>query len=232
MPTRSEIEEWDTCDLTDAAVRWRALAEESEEAFAQHRANIVSTEWSGDAKDAAVNRVTADAVVVGNHGHVQREGAQIAEDGGNGIRAAKREALEAIAEAEANGFEVGEDLAVRDTRRIDVTTMAERTMAAREHAEDIRWFAERLVQADELAGKRLQEKAVELEGIRFEGEGRDSSVQLVDNEIKLNHCLRSRRCRRVVVPQWSIRRTGLRGLTLTTNHSGAEIWIALTSHHR
>lgn len=187
LPSRSEIENWSTSDLDEAAARWRASATESDEAFAQHRTNILNTNWAGDAKDAAVNRVTADAVVVSNQSAVQRAGTQIAEDGSRDIRAAKREAMDAIAEAEANGFEVGEDLVLRDTREVDETTMAARPRAAREHAEDIRWFAERLVQADELIGKRLQEKAVELEGIRFDGERddrRDGSVQLVDNEIK------------------------------------------------
>lgn len=64
VPSRSEIEEWSTRDLDAAAGRWRASATESDEAFAQHRANIVNTTWAGDAKDAAVNRVTTDAVVV------------------------------------------------------------------------------------------------------------------------------------------------------------------------
>lgn len=177
LPSRSEIEAWSTRDLDAAAARWRTSATASDEAFAQHRANIVNTNWAGDAKDAAVNRVTTDAVVVSNQGAVQRGGAQIAEDGSRDIRAAKQEALDAIAEAEANGFEVGEDLSITDTREVDETEVAARALAAREHAEDIRWFAERLVQADELVGKRLQEKAVELEGIRFDG-----SVQLVDNK--------------------------------------------------
>ena len=161
-------------------------ATESDDAFAQHRANIVNTTWGGDAKDAAVNRVTTDAAVVGNHGAVQRAGAQIAEDGSRDVQAAKQEALDAIAEAEANGFEVGDDLSVTDTREVDETEIAARATAAREHAEDIRWFAERLLQADELVGKRLQEKAHELEGIRFDGEGDDQGdnpVQLVDNKI-------------------------------------------------
>ncbi len=187
LPSRSEIESWSTSDLDAAVARWRTSATESDEAFAQHRANILNTSWTGDAKDAAVNRVTADVVVVSNQSAVQRAGTQIAETGRRDIQAAKREAMDAIAEAEANGFEVGENLALRDTREVDETTMAARSMAAREHAEDIRWFAERLVQADELVGKRLQEKAVELEGIRFDGERddrRDSSIQLVDNEVK------------------------------------------------
>lgn len=113
-------------------------------------------------------------------------GAQIAEDGSRDIQAAKREALGAIAAAEADGFEVGEDLSVTDTREVDENEIAARTLAAREHAEDIRWFAERLAQTDEFVGKRLQEKAVELEDIRFDGERddrSDSSIQLVDNKI-------------------------------------------------
>ncbi|MDG5481315.1 hypothetical protein [Mycolicibacterium gadium] len=186
MLSRSEIEEWSTRDLDAAAGRWRASATESDEAFAQHRANIVNTTWAGDAKDAAVNRVTTDAVVVAGQTAVQRAGAQIAEDGSRDIQAAKREALGAIAAAEADGFEVGEDLSVTDTREVDENEIAARTLAAREHAEDIRWFAERLAQTDEFVGKRLQEKAVELEDIRFDGERddrSDSSIQLVDNKI-------------------------------------------------
>lgn len=186
VPSRSEIEEWSTSDLDAAAGRWRTSATQSDEAFAQHRANIVNTTWAGDAKDAAVNRVTTDAVVVASQTAVQRAGAQIAEDGSRDIQAAKREALGAIAAAEADGFEVGEDLSVTDTREVDETEIAARTMAAREHAEDIRWFAERLSQTDEFVGKRLQDKAVELAGIRFDGERddpSDSSIQLVDNTI-------------------------------------------------
>lgn len=186
LPSRSEIEQWSTRDLDAAAARWRTSATASDEAIAQHRANIVNATWAGDAKDAAVNRVTTDAVVVDSHGAVQRAGAQVAEDGSRDIQAAKREALDAIAAAEAAGFTVGEDLSITDTREVDETEIAARTLAAREHAEDVRWFAERLLQADELVGKRLQEKAVELEGIRFDGEPddtRDGSVQLVDNKI-------------------------------------------------
>lgn len=186
MPSRSEIEEWSTRHLEAAAGRWRTSATESDEAFAQHHANIVNTNWAGDAKDAAVNRVTTDAAVVASQTAVQRAGGQIAEDGSRDIQAAKREALGAIADAEADGFEVGEDLSATDTREVDETEIAARTRAAREHTEDIRWYAERLMQTDEFIGKRLQEKAVELEGTRFDGERDDrpdSSIQLVDNKI-------------------------------------------------
>ncbi|MGV9803560.1 hypothetical protein ACWDTP_36490 [Mycobacterium sp. NPDC003449] len=96
--------------------------------------------------------------------------------------------MAAITAAESDGFAVNEDLSVRDTRQVDVSTIASRHTAAVEHAEDIRWAAQQLAQTDKLVGKRLQDKAVELEGIRFEGEdgGHDGTVRLVDHKIKLN----------------------------------------------
>ena len=174
LPTRSEIESWDTSDLDNAATRWRVLAAGSEELFAQHRHNITAaggTAWTGDARDAAIDRVTADMGVVRNQGDIQREAANIAEDGSRDIQAATRDVLNAIADAEADGFRVGEDLSVTDTRRADLSTMAKRHTARQEHAEDIRWNAERLLQADAYLGERLQAKADELEGVRFAEDG-------------------------------------------------------------
>lgn len=144
--------------------------------------------WTGDAKDAALNRVTSDIAVVGSHSAVMREAARIAENGVADISAAKRDVLAAITETEDDGFRVGEDLSVTDTREPDPPTIAARQLAATEHAEDIRWNAERLVAADALVGRRLQSKSVELEGVRFEAEGEDAgrsgdpTIQLVDNE--------------------------------------------------
>jgi hypothetical protein len=182
MPSRSEIEGWSTSDLDNAAARWRRSAGESEDVFERHRRNIAApggTDWEGDAKDAALDRVTADLVVVRSQGDVQREAAEIAARGSADIRAAQRKALEAIAEAEADGFRVGEGLSVADTRRVDISYMASRQVAATQHAENIRWNAEQLAKADAFVGQRLQAKAAELEGIRFEGEG-ERTVQAVD----------------------------------------------------
>lgn len=189
LPTRSSIENWDTSDLDDAAASWRQSATESENAFDQHRRNVASpggTTWEGDGKDAALDRVTADVAVVGRQSAVLRDAADLARNGGQDIKAAKAKAVEAITAAEDDGFRVDEDLKLTDTRRYDITTIVERNRAAAEHAEDIRWTAEQLVQADNLVGQRLQNKALELEGIRFDGDaaGRPGSVQLMSNEIK------------------------------------------------
>lgn len=87
--TRSGIEHWDTSYLDAAATAWRQAAAKSEAAFDQHRQNIASpggTTWEGDAKDAALDRVTADVVVVGHQAGALREAADIAENGRRGRR--------------------------------------------------------------------------------------------------------------------------------------------------
>ncbi len=171
MPTRSQIEGWDTTHLDEAAARWRQLAARSEELFEWHRQNVAApggTEWSGDAGDAALDRATTDAAVVRKQGDIQREAANIAEDGSRDITLAVGQVLEAVAAAEADGFEVGEDLSIRDTHRIDVSIIAVRYTASQEHAEDIRWHAERLMQTDIYLSQRLQGKAFELDALRFD----------------------------------------------------------------
>lgn len=173
LPSRSQIENWDTSHLAAAANRWRTSASESDTLFAQHRLNVATpggTEWEGAAKDAALDRVTADAAVVRSHADVIVEAADIAENGMADIHAAQHKVLEAIAEAEAEGFKVADDLSVRDTRRADLSNMAARHTAARVFAEDIRWNTERLVAADTFVSERLQAKAGELDDIRFDDE--------------------------------------------------------------
>ncbi|AKS32452.1 amidase domain-containing protein [Mycolicibacterium goodii] len=189
VPSRTAVEGWDTSYLDAAAARWREWANDSESAFEQHRHNIVTPAggtWSGEAADAAFVRVSADMTVVQRHSEVQREAAAVAEEGSRDIQWARRQVLNAIADAEGDGFRVSEDLKVTDARRIDLTTAAARMTAAAEHAESICWRAEQLVATDTLVAQQLQAKAAELQGIRFESQGGgdqgDPTIRLVDNE--------------------------------------------------
>lgn len=192
--SRSEIEEWPTQHLDDAATQLRSMGAQSVALFDEHRRNVDSpggTTWEGNAKDAALDRVTADTAVVRQQTTVQNEAADIAENGGHDVRAAKQEAVGAITAAENDGFTVAEDLTVTDSRCYDINTIVERNKAAKEHAEDIRWYAERLIQADSFVGERLQAKAAELEAIRFDGEddqqgGNGAHIALVDHTFKLD----------------------------------------------
>lgn len=190
LPTRSQVQHWSTSHLAEAAASWRQAASRSENAFDEHRQNIASpggTTWEGDAKDAALDRVTADVAVVARQGEVLREAADLAENGAHDINAAKDKAIEAITAAVGDGFSVTENLKVTDARKYDFTTIIERNRALVEHAEAIRWTAEQLIRTAELVGKRLQSKADELVGIRFDGEDNASasgSVRSVNNTIK------------------------------------------------
>lgn len=189
LPTKSEIENWDTSYLDTAATSWRSAATASEDAFDQHRRNIDApggSTWTGDAKDAALDRVTKDVAVVGRQGGVLREAASLVESGAYDIKAAKDKALQAITAAENDGFNVAEDLSVTDSHEYDIATIVERNKALAEHSEDIHWTTQQLVAADKLVGDRLEAKAADLEGIRFEGEGDGSSgrVYLVDNKVQ------------------------------------------------
>ncbi|MGV0812735.1 hypothetical protein ABQF34_12310 [Mycolicibacterium boenickei] len=165
--TRSEIAGWVVSYLDDAATRWRAAADESDRLFSQYRQTVGDADWTGTGRDAACDRVNSDTRVVQSQGEVQRAAATIAQDSATDQRNALQKTQDAIAEAEKDGFQVSEDLSVRDSRRYDITTIMARNKAATEHAENIRWNAEQLVQADSLVGQRLQEKAIELEGMRF-----------------------------------------------------------------
>ncbi|MGE2734736.1 RNase A-like domain-containing protein [Mycolicibacterium vaccae] len=165
------------------------MAGSLESAIEQHRQNILTpggTTWEGDAKDAALERVTADASVVRRQGDVHRAAAVIAMCGSEDIHAARSRVLEAIADAEQDDFTVGEDLSVTDNRSYDVKTAAARMTAATEHAEFIRWRAEQLVATDALIGQQLHANAADLEGIRFEGDRdgdqTDPAIRLVDNK--------------------------------------------------
>jgi hypothetical protein len=184
FPTRSQIENWQSTHLETAALQWHTSASAAENLFEEHRQVIAAPgggEWLGEAKDVAWQRVTADLGLVRRQSDVQREAAGVAERGCADVRSAQRAVEEAIAAAEADGFTVGEDLSLTDTRSVDASA-AERAVAGTQHAEFIRWNAEQLLQTDSLVGKQLTAKAAELQSIQFEGQGGDqgAGIQAVD----------------------------------------------------
>jgi hypothetical protein len=196
LPRRSEIENWHADHLSqtaDALKQWREI---SLRIFTQHVSNLKSpggTEWTGKAADAASDRGTSDLDVVRKQGLVAQDAEETARRGSGDVAAAKRRALDAISEAEDDGFKVGDDLSLTDTRYASsiLRAPAARAQVAKEHSEFVRWRAAELLAADTRVGNELQAKAAELEAIRFDGEGGRRStdkldgVQLVSNEIPL-----------------------------------------------
>ncbi len=184
MLTRGQVENWQSSHLDQAALQLHSLGRESESVFGQHVRNLAApggSDWQGQAHDAAQGRGQADMSVVRRQADVMEQAGQIAQRGAADIAGAKTNVLEAIAETEADGFKVGDDLSVTDTRSAsdDQHQRANREAVGRQHAEYIRFRAAQLAEADEQVGRQLKEKAGELEGTKFDGQ--DGTVRAMDH---------------------------------------------------
>ncbi|VBA36881.1 hypothetical protein LAUMK13_01370 [Mycobacterium innocens] len=169
--TRSRVEAFDqTADmLTEAAAQWRARAavvERAAHAYVEQMTNPDGTAWEGQAAGSAAQMAHSDNLAVlpaVDHAHQM---ADIAHRGGETLRGARAEALEAIADAEDSGFVVGEDLSVTDTRSAD--SPAQR-LARQQQAEIHRSFiahrVARLDAANESIATKLQTGAARLVGM-------------------------------------------------------------------
>ena len=117
MPTKSEILNWSTTHLDDAATQWEKAAGQSETAFSQHVANISApgaTDWTGKAATSAYDDAREAQDTVRVQASIYRECASIARRGAGDIRGAKEATVNAIQEAEGKGYAVSEDLLATD----------------------------------------------------------------------------------------------------------------------
>ncbi|WP_457221133.1 hypothetical protein [Mycobacteroides abscessus] len=182
MLTRQQIEGWQTSHLDQAALQLHSMGRESESLFGQHVRNLAApggSDWQGQAHDAAQSRGQADMSVVRQQSDVMEQAAKIAQRGAADVAGAKTNVLEAIAEAEADGFKVGSDLSITDGRPSsdDNRERSSREKLGRQHAEFIRFRAAQLEEADTQVGRQLKEKAGELGGIKFDG----GTVRMLDD---------------------------------------------------
>lgn len=184
MLTRQQIEGWQTAHLDQAALQLHSMGRQSEDLFGQHVRNLASpggSDWVGQSHDAAHSRGQADLSIVRQQSDVMEQAAKIAQQGAADIAGARTNVLDAIAETEADGFKVGADLSVTDTRSQsdDQHQRANREKLGRQHAEFIRFRAAQLEEADTQVGRQLKEKAGELGGIKFDGQ--DGTVRMLDD---------------------------------------------------
>ncbi|SON63146.1 hypothetical protein MSIMFI_04676 [Mycobacterium simulans] len=103
--------------------------------------------------------------VIGAVDHAQQM-ADVAKRGGDALRGAREEVLEAIAEAEIDGFRVGEDLSVTDNRSHN--SPAERVVrqqTAQTHRSFIAHRAVRLQDTNETIATRLHAGAAQMAGM-------------------------------------------------------------------
>ncbi|SHT86856.1 putative conserved membrane protein [Mycobacteroides abscessus subsp. bolletii] len=166
LPTLSEIENWSTAHLDDAAEKWPQLGKHSVDVATQHRDNMAApagTEWHGQTHEAAFEAADNHASRVSAQSSLIDEAGSIAKSGSADVRAMRQLVLEAVAEAQQDGFRVNQDLSVTDTKPHPQQT-ATRVQSGQGHAEFIRWRAGQLVATDDQVNARLQTKATEIHG--------------------------------------------------------------------
>jgi hypothetical protein len=191
LPPLSELLAWSTTHLTAGADHWDALACRWDNSFKAIHGRIRNSGWEGQAYDAAHERTYWDSVRVGNAADDLRDGANIARQGASDVTTAQGRLREAVGKARDSGFDVGDDYTVR-SRETGGTAMqqTQRRAQAESMAEDIRWRAAALVDADQHVGTRVTEAVGRLSNIAFEendgpgtpatGEQERNGVQLVD----------------------------------------------------
>ncbi len=151
MPTRSEVENWDTEHLDAAADHWSKTATVWEDCFTQYAhqvANPGGAPWEGDAAEAAQQRAHSDRLIVVGLADKLHDASAIARKGAMQLKEACRLVMRSVHSAEDDGFTVGEDFSVTDDRVFSRVAAAARQAKAEAHADAIRAAVADLVAAD------------------------------------------------------------------------------------
>ena len=117
LPTLSQIHDWDVDHLIEAAEHWHSTADRWESVYGQLWQQAIGMDWHGQARDALIDRTTADRAVVTQKSDQLREASLTARKGVGDISAAQRSVLYKVDDAHQVGFVVGEDLSLTDTQR-------------------------------------------------------------------------------------------------------------------
>jgi len=185
--TRADIEAWNTEHLDAAATHWTSTAQAWEEHYTTIHNGMTrpgGTIWEGAGADAAAERSWTDLVTVRGAADALHSASGHATNGSGDVAWAKRQALNAIAEAEEDGFTVGQDLSVKDTSMPSLLSGGEdRQSKAKEHAHAIQAAVQQLVDTDKRAADRIHGALSPLNGLTFPGQGdgkHDPTVKAVD----------------------------------------------------
>ena len=179
--TRADIEAWDTTHLETAATHWRSTAAHWESHFETIHNGMLrpgGTTWEGTAADAAAERSWGDLVKVRGAADAMYAAAGHATNGAGDITWAKRQVLDAIAEAEEAGFTVGQDFSVTDKSAGGLLrSAAARQQQAQTFATEISTRVQALVAIDQQVATQISGALAPLEGMRFkEPEGAPTPV--------------------------------------------------------
>lgn len=174
IPSLSQVRDWDTAHLTDAADRWSATARTWDSVFdqvASHMLRPGGAVWEGAAADAAQTRAYTNKLTAVGWADRLHDAADIARRGAAQIEHAKARVLDAVSAAESAGFTVREDFSVSSSPAVAPAEAAALRARARAFATDIRTSVGELVRIDHRVADEISYAT---------GSFSSGSVQLVD----------------------------------------------------
>jgi hypothetical protein len=185
FPTLSQLQSWDVDYLIDAAEHWDASANRWDSVYGQVWHESLGMDWQGAARDALIDRTTADRAIVTQKSDQLRDAALVARKGAGDIGAAQRAALYRVDDAHQAGFVVAEDLSVADTQTSrNVAALAARQAQAQSLSADIRSRAAQLLAVDGEVGAKLTAAAGDVGSLTFNekpaSHNGNGKVRLVD----------------------------------------------------
>ena len=161
-----ELQAWDITHLETAARDWTATAHNWETSFPSiHKAVVApgGAVWEGAAAEAAQQSALADLVKVRGWADVLHESAAVARRGADTLYYAKQSVLNAVEDAQAAGYQVGEDLSVTPPPEAGVAGAAE----AQVYAADIQERAAQLVAQDKEIAAKISTASAPLHSVTF-----------------------------------------------------------------
>ncbi|WP_231120952.1 hypothetical protein [Mycobacterium colombiense] len=154
VPGLSTLLAWPTEHLTEAAAHWETVGERNYGVAHQVWRDAASVDWRGEAADTLRNATHADLQTTSAAVDQLRAAARVARSAASDLYSARSRLRYAVKDADAAGFEVGEDLSVTDRIGGTVGQRAARQAAGQALAGDIRQRAAQLVSLDQqVAGK-------------------------------------------------------------------------------
>src|SRR5271156_4297359 len=183
LPTLSQIRAWDVDHLIEAAGYWDSTANRWDDVYGQVWQQSLGMDWQGQARDALVDRTTADKAMVTRKSDQLREASLTARKGAGDISGVQRSVLYKVDDAHQAGFVVGEDLSLTDTQRSrSAAELAARQAQAQALAPDIRRRAAHLLAVDSEVGAKLTATAGDVGSLNFNEKpiAHDGKIQPVD----------------------------------------------------
>lgn len=188
-PTLSALTEATFAHLGQAADWWDRIGPQAEAAFDEVTSEVAApggAEWAGVAADRAAHRASMDVVQVRGVITGWQHAAVIARRGEAALAAGQCEALEAVDAAHRDGFAVGEDYSVSDSRTAVTGDQYERRLKqATAHADYIRHRVGMLVDNERRLNADLRTATAGWGDLKFDesphGADDRKHIQLVDH---------------------------------------------------